>query len=476
MERKWSEYSLKLYSTFIDSNENIIVYACPGAGKTTNIEHIWSLDNKPTVYTVFNKHNQLEALEKLPAKVNSAILTLNGLGAGIVNATFGRVTLDKYKVPNLIKAMASYRTGRSKESRERQYILSNMVSIAKCVDVGMGFNEEMYDSVVAMYDIDEYPTLYQETVDILERSDSITGVIDFQDQLRFPVIYDCAMPQYHNVLGDEVQDFNPVQAALIARLKAQRYVLVGDSHQSIYGFRGAMCNSMQVLREQFNCTELPLSITYRCAKDIVTEASNIYKDIEPWEDSPQGVVRYSSGEGEQYSSDDIILCRMNRPLIALAYQLLNTNTPCHVRGRDIGEGLVKLINKQGCITVRELIVRLNEEYTVEMETAGLKEDDDKMQRLEDKYGSALLFCNRAKLNDAPEVVVQCINALFEQGRGVCLSTVHKAKGLEARRAFILNHDLHSTFTQRARHQWQKEQERNILYVAVTRAKRELVYM
>lgn len=476
MERKWSSYSLKLYDTFTDSDDNIIVYACPGAGKTTNIEHIWCLDDKPTAYVVFNKHNQLEALEKLPAKVNSAVLTLNGLGAGIVNATFGRVTLDKWKVPNLIKNMASYRIGRSRESRERQYILANMVSIAKCMDIGTGFSEEMYDNAVALYDIDEYPALYHETVDILERSDSMTGVIDFQDQLRFPVIYDCTMPHYHNVLGDEVQDFNPVQAAMIAKLRAQRYVLVGDSHQSIYGFRGAMNNSMSVLKEQFNCVELPLSITYRCAKDIVKEAYNVYRDIEAWEESPQGTVRYSDGEREQYSSDDIILCRMNRPLIALAYQLLNSNTPCHVRGRDIGEGLVKLINKQGCFTVRELITRLNDEYNVEREKARVKEDEDKIQRLEDKYGSALLFCNRAKLDDTPEVVISNINTLFEQGKGVCLSTVHKAKGLEASRAFILDSALHASFTQRARQQWQREQERNILYVAITRAKRELVYM
>jgi len=476
MERTWSNYSQDIFNHFANTDDNLIIQACPGAGKTTNIEHIWSLDDKPTVYTVFNKHNQLEALEKLPPKPNSAVLTLNGLGAGIVNTTFGRVVLDKYKVPNLIKSMASYRMGRSKESRERQYILSNMVSIAKCIDVGGGFSEEMYDSAIAMYDIDEYPALYQETVDILERSDNITGTIDFQDQLRFPVIYDCTMPQYYNVLGDEVQDFNPVQAALIARLGAERYVLVGDSHQSIYGFRGAMNNSMSILKEQFNCTELPLSITYRCAKGIVKEAYNVYKDIEPWEESPQGIVRYSDGEKEQYTSDDIILCRMNRPLIALAYQLLNSNTPCHVRGRDIGEGLVKLINKQGCFTVRELITRLNDEYNVEREKARVKEDEDKIQRLEDKYGSALLFCNRAKLDDTPEMVIASINILFEQGKGVCLSTVHKAKGLEASRAFILDSSLHSMFTQRAKQQWQKEQERNILYVAITRAKRELVYM
>jgi superfamily I DNA/RNA helicase len=147
-----------------------------------------------------------------------------------------------------------------------------------------------------------------------------------------------------------------------------------------------------------------------------------------------------------------------------------------VKGRDIGEGLVKLIRKQGCSTVKELIARLSEEYNVEYEKARLKGDEDKIQRLTDKYESALLFCGKATLSSDPEEVCTLIDTVFTQGKGVTLSTVHKAKGLEAERAFILDASLHASFTARAQQQWQREQERNILYVAITRAKRELVYM
>jgi superfamily I DNA/RNA helicase len=167
---------------------------------------------------------------------------------------------------------------------------------------------------------------------------------------------------------------------------------------------------------------------------------------------------------------------MNRPLIALAYALLKDGVACHVKGRDIGEGLVKLIRKQGCSTVQELITRLSEEYNVEHEKARLREDDEKIQRVSDKYESALLFCGKATLASDPEEVCAIIDTVFTQGKGVTLSTVHKAKGLEAERAFILERALHQSFMQRAKQQWQKEQEKNILYVAITRAKRELVYM
>jgi hypothetical protein len=208
----------------------------------------------------------------------------------------------------------------------------------------------------------------------------------------------------------------------------------------------------------------------------VKEASSIYRDIEAWEHSLEGKVRYSSDDKEQYTAGDIILCRMNRPLIALAYALLKDGIACHVKGRDIGEGLVKLIRKQGCSSVKDLITRLSDAYNVEYEKARVKGDDDAIQRVTDKYESALLFCEKASLSSDPEEVCVVIDTVFTQGKGVTLSTVHKAKGLEAERAFILDMHLHASFTARARQQWQKEQEKNILYVAITRAKRELVYM
>jgi len=53
-----------------------------------------------------------------------------------------------------------------------------------------------------------------------------------------------------------------------------------------------------------------------------------------------------------------------------------------------------------------------------------------------------------------------------------LSTVHKAKGLEANRVFIIRPDLMPLPNSRG---WQAAQEKNLHYVAVTRAKYELVY-
>ncbi len=55
---------------------------------------------------------------------------------------------------------------------------------------------------------------------------------------------------------------------------------------------------------------------------------------------------------------------------------------------------------------------------------------------------------------------------------VTLSTVHRAKGLEGERIFILQaNDLPLTW--RNQTQWQRQQEDNLLYVALTRSKSKL---
>jgi DNA helicase II / ATP-dependent DNA helicase PcrA len=57
-------------------------------------------------------------------------------------------------------------------------------------------------------------------------------------------------------------------------------------------------------------------------------------------------------------------------------------------------------------------------------------------------------------------------------QGIVLSTVHKIKGLEADRVFIIRPDLLPMQTPKA---WQAMQEKNLEYVAVTRARLELIY-
>lgn len=472
---QWSHYSKSLFDAYTNSSDNLIVQACPGAGKTTNIKHLWSLDNKPTCYLVFNKHNQLSADAQMPKKQGSNVLTLNGLGHRCITSNVGRVTVDDSKVMSIIKNHIHY------ASKHRRYAkwdtLKRVVKMAKSHLLSDDIGEREYQDMLDMYDLDSYDGMRHDLVKVLGISDNIITTIDYNDQLRLPVIHNMHMQVYSNVLGDEVQDFNPLQAKLVSMIDAERYVFVGDRHQSVYGFRGAMNDSMLYLKEHFNCVELPLSITYRCPQAVVQQAAEIYDDIEVWDQAEGGTV-YSSLDHTSltYDMNTLVLCRMNRPLISLAFTLLKQGVACHVRGRDIGEGMVRLIKRQEAQSISQLIDRMSEWKETEVYKAQIKGDEHKLQSVHDKYDSVMLFCEQVSLHEPVDVVISKISELFEQGRGVCLSTVHKAKGLEADRCYLLDYPLFDLFAAKQRQPWQFEQERNIKYVAVTRAKQELVYM
>jgi DNA helicase-2/ATP-dependent DNA helicase PcrA len=60
---------------------------------------------------------------------------------------------------------------------------------------------------------------------------------------------------------------------------------------------------------------------------------------------------------------------------------------------------------------------------------------------------------------------------YVKGDAVVLATIHKSKGLEAPRVFWLGRA--ECPAKWAKQDWQKEQERNLCYVATTRAQEEL---
>ena len=75
-----------------------------------------------------------------------------------------------------------------------------------------------------------------------------------------------------------------------------------------------------------------------------------------------------------------------------------------------------------------------------------------------------------------EELVDKIKNMFSDKKtdGISLSTIHKAKGLEANNVFIVCRSLMPSKS--ATQPWEIEQERNLMYVAYTRAKNKLSFI
>jgi superfamily I DNA/RNA helicase len=287
------------------------------------------------------------------------------------------------------------------------------------------------------------------------------------------------------VLIDEAQDTNAIRRAM-ARMMLRgdgRSIWVGDDRQAIYGFTGADADSVEKIQREFGCDVHPLTLTYRCGKSIVAEAQQFVPDIEAHESNEDGTVRRIhesklTDGSESLQSTDAILCRKTAPLITTAFALIKRGIACHVEGREIGAGLLKLAKRWKTVkTVDALRTKLEDFCEKQVKKFMDKKKEVKAEQVRDRVDTLL-----ALMQGCPDLacVEKKIEDMFkdddlEVKKTLTLSTVHRAKGREWPRVFVLGRFqfMPSNF---ARQQWQLVQEDNLIYVACTRAKSELVYV
>lgn len=319
---------------------------------------------------------------------------------------------------------------------------------------------------------------------LLMKSLQYTTTIDFDDQVYYPVAYEMKMYQYDYVLVDESQDLSTIQRLMLLRVLKRdgRFVAVGDENQAIFGFRGSDVESMNKIKIDFNCTSLPLSISYRCPNSVVQEAKTYVPHIEARPGAPDGTVLVKGlMETEKFVPGDMIICRMNAPLVKTAFSLLKRDIPFKYLGRDFGASIIKLIEKvskeNGLMSIEDFSEKLESWYL--KEKSKLEKRSRSTTSLEEKYDAITISievnANLEKVNQ----LVTMINRIFNSDPRDCvlLTTIHKGKGLEANRVYILNQDMHDYIHEKNSHiEWKNAQERNMKYVAVTRAKKELYYI
>jgi len=259
-----------------------------------------------------------------------------------------------------------------------------------------------------------------------------------------------------------------------------RAIFVGDRHQAIYGFTGADNDAIDLIIKEFDCTSLPLTTTYRCPKAVVAKAQQIVSHIQAADTAPEGVVRnlntFNEIFKEALGATDAILCRNTAPLVKLAFQLIRKGVPCHVEGRDIGQGLLKLIRQWKSVQfVPQLVEKLKEWRDSQVNILTAKGKESQAAAISDKIETLLVIAEDCSTLIEIE---NKINTLFSDSEGnkkpvLTLSTVHKSKGREWNRVFLLGQEKFMP-SKYAKAQWELEQENNLIYVAYTRAMAELI--
>lgn len=308
-----------------------------------------------------------------------------------------------------------------------------------------------------------------------------TGVIDFDDQLYVPLLWRLRLWENDWVLVDEAQDTNPVRRAIakLALRPGGRLVAVGDRRQAIYGFTGASHDAMDLIKAEFNCRELPLSVSYRCGRAIVELAKTLVPQIEPAENAHPGLVSHLGLKDAlaRLSNQDAIMCRNTSPLVELAFKLVANGRGCRVLGKEIGTSLVSLVAKQRAKGVDNLMAKLNVWREREVAKHIAEGNEGKAEAVNDRFECVQTIIHN--LNETERTIpglCRKIEGLFGDGSAgvLSLATMHKLKGAEFDRVAIYRPELcPSKF---ARQDWQRVQEDNLLYVGYTRAKLEFIFV
>lgn len=296
-------------------------------------------------------------------------------------------------------------------------------------------------------------------------------VTDFDDEVWLPVHYGLGLRQFDYVFIDEAQDLTlaQIRLALSAAHEHGRIIAIGDPAQAIYRWRGADRDPFDRLKTELKATVLPLSVSYRCPQAVIRLAQKTVEDIEAHTDAPEGrVVPIKLGDMlTTIQPGDFLLSRTNAPLAQLGLDLSRNGVPTRVVGAsDIGNMLINLARRSRRKTCGALSEWLD--TYVEKEQERLAGRKMAQQYAEDKAETLKSFMDHD--NQPVTDLIARITRFYDEQRtsrrAVILSTVHRLKGDEADRVFVLEETF---FLSRG----DPEEEQNIWYVAVTRAKQSL---
>jgi len=459
------------------ARNHMVVYAGAGNGKTfTIIEGAKRDSGNRKGFLAFNKAIATELGKKLP--LDCKAMTFHSMGLSSLKRYRKDCKVDTKKNYKIIKNIF----GNDYKSAPA---LNKLISLLKSSMADWQSDDEVrqiIDKYTIEFDglkeekmaMDMLPTIRNKCEDM--------SLIDFDDMIWLPVVLDLPVDHYDTVFVDEAQDFNEVQRRLIMKTcNGGRMIIVGDPKQAIYGFRGADSASMDIflqdLKKKSNAEikTYPLTITWRCPRTVVREANRFFSDYHCREDAEEGAVR----EHVPFvpKGGDLVLCRVNAPLVSECFSLIAQGKPAYVLGRDIGYSLIALVKKvteDASLRLERFLPLLSQHIESRIEALKLQEKDNMIQSLQDKHACVLALSGN--INSVQGLIDNIKEVFGEQGKnsGVVFSTIHKAKGLEANTVWILNPELMP-------HPMAKtpeaiEQERNLCYVAVTRAKQNLFYV
>jgi ATP-dependent DNA helicase UvrD/PcrA len=340
-----------------------------------------------------------------------------------------------------------------------------------------------------------------------ERRKADEGLMDFEDMLEGAVrLFErderaaaTFRAQYLAFTVDEYQDVNLLQQTLLEHWLGDRddLCVVGDDYQSIYAFTGAGPEHLLALPTRFpHAAVMRLEENYRSTPQVLSLANRLVprlggveKVLRPTRaNGPEPVVSAFASPADEAKAiveriakektpleEIAILCRTNARLTDFEEALHDAGIPFQgssLLDRDAARRLVRRLESGSAEAAGAV-------RTAALEAGWLEQLPDKLGERElvrQTDLTRLITLAAAWDGDAATFVAE-LRRRFDSGgddaRGVNLLTLHRAKGLEFDTVFLPRLEENELPSRLARTPAEIDEERRLLYVGMTRAKRVL---
>ncbi len=349
-----------------------------------------------------------------------------------------------------------------------------------------------------------------------ERRKAGRGVVDFEDLLELTIrMYEedaNAVAEFRSrcraITVDEFQDVNLLQHRLLALWLGERdeVCVVGDDYQAIYGFTGASPDYLLELRDRFAAgTVVTLESNYRSSPQVLALANRLtpllggapktLRATRP--DGPEPVLQPFASRDEEHAfvvgriaelaaagvpyEETAVLFRLNARSDDWEQRLTEAGIPFQVRGgaflaRPAARRLRRVLAGSRSTAVAEDVRRaaLEEGWAQGEELEKVGEYEATRQ-----HDLGRFVALARQLDDGVTTVAGYLAELehrFGEGDGadgVHLLTYHRAKGLEFDAVFLPGLEEKELPVRQAKTDEAVAEERRLLYVGLTRAKRHL---
>jgi len=468
----------------INSTGNIKINAVAGSGKTTTI--IEYARTRPAeskiLYLAFNKSVKIDASKKFASKGlhNVKVETAHSLAhRWIVQRSNYNVRSQDYRTYELVELLGIIAPG----EKLTAYMIANHVSrfaayfcnsdAQKVQD--LNYLEVVTDSKADKFVTQYYPTIELKTRQLLAKMDKAEIEITHDFYLKKFQLSNPQLP-YDYILFDEGQDASPAMLDVFFRQNAVK-VIVGDTHQQIYGWRYAVNSLAKADFKTFYLTR-----SFRFCNEIALLAMDILK----WkkhlnEDVDQKAIKIIGVGNSSENKVKAILARTNLGLLLKAIEYISEKEnikQIYFEGNissytyaDNGTSLYDVLNLSNGKhnLIKDKLIKTMRD---------MDELEEYIDKTEDRQLGMLVEIVKDYGDEIPEIINTLKQKHVEKDEKekaeIIFSTVHRCKGMEYDTVqlvpdFISEKGIIDSSSDAAK----LNEEINLLYVAATRTRNSI---